>query len=64
MAKTIISSARATAAALEYGVPLLGSIPIDPEIADACDEGRVEDITGDWLAPALDVVEKVVSQKG
>ena len=59
----IFGKGKSAAAALEYGVPLLGSIPINPEIADACDEGRVEDITGDWLAPALDVVEKVAAAK-
>lgn len=59
----IFGKGKAAGVAIEYGIPLLGSIPIDPAIADACDAGRVEDLTGDWLAPALDVIAGIASAK-
>ena len=59
----IFGKGKAAGVAIEYGIPLLGSIPIDPTIADACDAGRVEDLTGDWLAPALDVIAGIASAK-
>lgn len=59
----IFGKGKAAGVAIEYGIPLLGSIPIDPTIADACDAGRVEDLNGDWLAPALDVIAGIASAK-
>ena len=35
---------------------MLGRIPLTPSIATACDAGKVEDLTEDWLA---DAVEKI-----
>ena len=43
--------------ALEHNLPLLGRLPVDPKIVEACDAGEVERITGDWLDPALDAIE-------
>lgn len=40
----------------EYNIPLIGRIPIDPQIAMLCDAGAVEDIEGsclDGFAPLL-----------
>lgn len=45
--------------ASQYSLPLLGQIPIDPAIATACDRGLVEDLKGDWLLPALDVIKSL-----
>lgn len=33
----------------KYGIPVSAEIPINPEIAKACDRGEVEEIKGDWL---------------
>ena len=40
-----------------YGMEILGQLPVDPEIARACDEGRVEDIEAVWLEKAYQKLE-------
>ncbi|MGP1584918.1 MAG: P-loop NTPase [Schwartzia sp. (in: firmicutes)] len=35
--------------AAQYGLPVLGHIPIDPKIAAACDHGQVETLDNHWL---------------
>lgn len=42
--------------AKKYGIPTTASIPIDPHIAEKCDEGRIEECTGDWLDPIADTL--------
>lgn len=37
--------------ARQVGVPFLGRIPIDPEIARLCDAGRIEEYAGEVFAP-------------
>ncbi len=45
--------------AAEYGLDILGTIPMDPAIAAACDKGRVEDIDGAaYLADAIEKLKK------
>ena len=45
--------------AAEYGLDILGTIPMDPAIAAACDEGRVEEIDGAaYLADAIEKLKK------
>ncbi len=45
--------------AKQIGVPLLGRLPIDPEIARLCDAGQVEDYdTSDFLAIARDLLAR------
>lgn len=56
------SQAEETARAL--GVPLLGQIPLDPELAMRCDNGQVELYTGDVFDPiAARIVELVPDVK-
>ncbi|MDE6686209.1 MAG: Mrp/NBP35 family ATP-binding protein, partial [Lachnospiraceae bacterium] len=38
----------------KYGIQKFARIPILPELAKACDEGRIETIDGDWLDQLLD----------
>lgn len=35
--------------AQEYQLEILAKIPIDPEISNVCDQGRIEFYNGDWL---------------
>lgn len=42
----------------QNGIDLIAKLPIDPAIARACDDGRIEEIEGDWLAPLADAIEK------
>ena len=44
-------------AAAEYGLNVLGRLPVDPAIAKLCDEGRVEEIEDKWLTEAVKAVE-------
>ena len=45
--------------AAEYGVPVLGQIPIDPALATACDSGKIEYVEPNYLADAMKVLEKL-----
>ena len=42
-----------------YGVPLLAQLPIDPAIAAACDEGRIESIRTEELTCAAEILEAI-----
>ena len=42
-----------------YGLPLLGEIPMDPAIAKACDEGKLESLNASYLEAALDRAESL-----
>lgn len=55
----IFGKSKAGGVALEFGLPLLARLPVDPEISKACDEGRVEDLKGSWLMPAAEMIAKL-----
>lgn len=42
----------------ELGIEVLGRMPIDPSIAEACDKGGIEKLDNDYLSGALDFIEK------
>ena len=42
--------------AAKHGIPLLGRLPIDPSIADACDKGCVHQVSTKELQPAVDAI--------
>ena len=43
--------------ALKYSLPILASLPIDGNIAAACDNGKVEGLKVDYLDSAADILE-------
>ena len=43
----------------QYGLELLGRIPIDPKTAKACDSGLIELFEGSYLDKAADIAEKL-----
>lgn len=45
--------------AREYGIDVLGRLPIDPKLAAACDNGEIEDFEGHWLDDAAKKLEKL-----
>ena len=49
----------------EFGLEVLGSLPVDPDIAAKCDSGNIEDIEDRWLGRAVEVVEaaKIIREK-
>ena len=44
----------------QNGIDLIAKLPIDPAIAKACDEGRIEKIEGPWLSAIVDKIEQDV----
>lgn len=42
----------------KYGLPVLARMPIDPKIAQLCDQGMIEYFEGDWLDHAADILLK------
>jgi ATP-binding protein involved in chromosome partitioning len=55
----IFGPSHAEETAGQIGVPFLGRLPIDPEIARLCDAGLIEDYAGDAFAPiAQDLVRR------
>ena len=49
--------------AAQYGLPVLGKIPMTPAITAACDAGDVESLQGNWLDGAVDAIEAVYSER-
>ena len=43
--------------AVRFGITSNARLPIDPALAAACDEGRIETLTGDWLDGIGDMLE-------
>ena len=61
---SLFGESKASAVAQEYGLPLLGRLPVEPAIAKACDSGKVEDLDGGWLAPAIDMIKNMGGTRG
>jgi ATP-binding protein involved in chromosome partitioning len=58
----LFGPSHAAQVAREIGVPLLGQLPIDPEIAKLSDAGHIEDYAGEAFVPiAKQVVDRVTS---
>ncbi len=53
----VFGESKLDAVAAEYGLPILGRIPMDPALASQCDNGLIELFEGDYLAEAADAVE-------
>lgn len=45
--------------AKDFGIKVLGKLPLDPSIATMVDKGQVESIEGDWLQETADFIEEV-----
>jgi len=55
----VFGPSHAEATAQQIGIPLLGRLPIDPEIAKLCDAGRVEEYAADaFVSIAKDLAER------
>ncbi len=49
--------------AVRHGISLTASLPIDPAIATAADEGAIESVRGSWLDDIADAIEKLPAHK-
>ncbi len=47
-------------AAEQMGIPLLAKLPMDAQVARLCDEGEIERVVCDEIAPAVDAVEALL----
>jgi Mrp family chromosome partitioning ATPase len=43
-----------------HHIPILGKLPINPQISEACDEGTIEEIPDPWLAKAVDTLKEMM----
>ena len=42
----------------KFGIPVLAKLPIDPEIAKKCDEGKIQELDLKYMDEALDLISK------
>lgn len=54
---SVFGPSKVEAVAKEYGVDVLGKLPIDPKLAAACDKGMIELFEGDWFSAAAKKLE-------
>ena len=56
----IFGTSHADEVARANNIPLLAQLPIDPELAQACDEGRLEDFQKDYLADTCKMITALI----
>lgn len=54
----IFGKSRLSEIALEYSLPVLARLPIDPNTAQLCDEGKMEQVNLDGVMPAAELITK------
>lgn len=59
----IFGESKASKVALAFDLPLLGRLPVDPAISEACDNGEVENLNTDWLMPVTELIEEIGGEK-
>lgn len=52
----LFGQGKTQAAAEAHGLRLLARMPIDPNLAQLTDQGRIEDFQGQWLAPVVEEI--------
>ena len=55
----VFGNGKSAAVAQEAGIPYLGSLPIDPDLARLCDAGQIERIHKNYLDDCLAALEQV-----
>jgi Mrp family chromosome partitioning ATPase/predicted Fe-Mo cluster-binding NifX family protein len=48
--------------ALEWGIPYLGSLPIDPVLSQLSDAGQIEEVSKDYLPKAVQALNKLLAK--
>jgi len=56
----IFGESKVEALAKQYGIAHFARLPIDPVITTMVDAGEVESVSGEYIAPIVDVIEKEV----
>ncbi|MFZ3131830.1 MAG: iron-sulfur cluster carrier protein MrpORP [Desulfosporosinus sp.] len=49
--------------ARKHNLDILARMPIDPKLAEACDQGMIEQFEGNWFEKVADILEKKEHQK-
>ncbi|MGN1104010.1 MAG: P-loop NTPase [Candidatus Coproplasma sp.] len=55
---SIFGDSKADALALEYGIPAVAKVPVDSELTNLADSGRIEDIENNYLQDFFDKIDK------
>ena len=55
----IFGKGSSDAAAVEFDLPILARLPIDPKAAELCDLGKIEDCDSSIISGAVDLIEQV-----
>ena len=45
--------------AAQYDVPVLAKLPIDPELAAACDAGKIEFVEKNYMKDAMEILKQI-----
>lgn len=45
--------------AARYGIPSSARLPLDPELAEKCDAGKVDELEGPWLDDIISLIERI-----
>lgn len=53
----IFGESHVEAIAREHHIDVLARLPIDPKIAEACDQGMIESYEGQWLDSIADILD-------
>jgi Mrp family chromosome partitioning ATPase len=56
----VFGESKVEAVAAEFGVEVLAKLPMDPVLANNCDNGLIELFEGDYMDAAADAIEKAV----
>jgi Mrp family chromosome partitioning ATPase len=59
----VFGPSRAQKTATQLGLPLIGQLPLDPELARRCDGGEIEDYAADRFLPIADAIADRVPLK-
>lgn len=59
----IFGDSRVEQTAAQYGISVTAQIPIDPELAAACDGGRIANVNADWLDGLADAIASAGENK-
>ncbi len=54
----VFGESKLDAVAAEFGLPVLARLPIDPKVAERYDNGQMEDVNTEPVAPVIEAVEK------
>ena len=60
----LFGESKIDAIAAKIGIKVLGKMPIDPKVAELCDNGEIEKMNSDYLMDAVEYIEKSLTKNG